>query len=198
MKYSYIRPRKKSPVTNEMKFVFVFFGISFFMLFSTYGYLFFKDYTFNRDIQEIEQKRQNIKKHLADMKSDIKFIKKQSLLAKRIYTQNDVLKDSITNLFDLIPSKITLTQAEILRNGLIFHGITPNKDIYNFMLQAPLSSIFSKTYTSFYPLDNGWLSFVSKNYTDENEPTDAIDDEINKQTVVSKWIWEYLGKIYML
>jgi len=37
------------------------------------------------------------------------------------------------------------------------------------MLQAPLRSIFQKTYTSFYPAHNGWLQFVSTNYTNENE-----------------------------
>jgi hypothetical protein len=35
------------------------------------------------------------------------------------------------------------------------------------MLQAPLRSIFHKTYSSFYPHDNGWLEFVSTNYIEE-------------------------------
>jgi hypothetical protein len=88
-----------------------------------------------------------------------------------------VLKDSIANLFDLVPERITLSRAELLQNGLILYGVTPNKDVYNFMLQAPLRSIFQKTYTSFYPSENGWLHFVSTNYIneDENEELDSED-----------------------
>jgi hypothetical protein len=37
------------------------------------------------------------------------------------------------------------------------------------MLQAPLRSIFHRTYSSFYPAPNGWLKFVSTNYIDEDE-----------------------------
>jgi hypothetical protein len=85
-----------------------------------------------------------------------------------------VLKDSIANLFDLVPERITLSKAKLLKNGLVLQGITPTKDVYNFMLQAPLRSIFQKTYSSFYPASNGWLYFVSKNYMDEeNEGLDS-------------------------
>jgi len=56
-----------------------------------------------------------------------------------------------------------------MENALILHGITPNKDVYNFMLQAPLRSIFHRTYSSFYPAQNGWLRFVSTNYIDNEE-----------------------------
>jgi hypothetical protein len=54
-----------------------------------------------------------------------------------------------------------------MQNALILNGVTPNKDVYNFMLQAPLRSIFHKTYSSFYPAQNGWLNFVSTNYLEE-------------------------------
>jgi hypothetical protein len=50
---------------------------------------------------------------------------------------------------------------------LILYGETPTKDIYEFMLQAPLRSIFHHTYTSFYPTQNGWYNFVSTNYLEE-------------------------------
>jgi hypothetical protein len=35
------------------------------------------------------------------------------------------------------------------------------------MLQAPLRSLFHRTYTSFYPAQNGWYNFVSTNYLEE-------------------------------
>jgi hypothetical protein len=114
------------------------------------------------------QKRFDLGEAIEAMKAEVALINKESLLGERITTQNSVLKDSITNLFDLIPQRITLSEASLLENGLILHGITPNKDIYNFMLQAPLRSIFHKTYSSFYPLSNGWLRFVSTNYIEDD------------------------------
>ena len=82
--------------------------------------------------------------------------------------------DGYYNLFDLVPNRITLSEAKIMENALILYGITPNKDVYNFMLQAPLRSIFHRTYSSFYPAENGWLRFVSTNYIDKEE---LIDEE---------------------
>ena len=180
MKYSYIKPRKKSILTAELQLLFVFFGITILMLFLTYTFLLFKDYRFSQDMQDIHNKRVNLDINMVKMKKQITFIEKENLLSERIYTQNTVLKDSITNLFDLVPQRITLSEAQLLKNGLILYGITPNKDIYNFMLQAPLRSIFHKTYSSFYPLESGWLRFVSTNYIDDSEIDDEIDDTLNK------------------
>ena len=177
MKYSYITPRKKSFFTPEMQLVFMFFSITLFMLVFTYMFLAFKNYRFTQQAQEIAQERVVLQTTLNKMKAQITFVEKQSLLSERVFTKNSVLKDSISNMFDLVPQRITLSQAELLKNGLILYGITPNKDIYNFMLQAPLRSIFHNTYSSFYPADNGWLFFVSKNYIDEDEIIEDNSDE---------------------
>ena len=92
------------------------------------------------------------------------------------HAESHELKDSIKNLFDLVPQRITLSEAKLLHNGLILYGITPNKDVYNFMLNAPLRSIFHKTYSSFYPAKGGWLRFVSTNYID-----DETDEILNRK-----------------
>ena len=47
------------------------------------------------------------------------------------------------------------------------------------MLYAPLKSIFHKTYTSFYPLENGWFRFVSTNYMETEDFT--IEKEKNNE-----------------
>jgi len=177
MKYSYIRARDKSALTQEMKLLLTFFSITLFMLFSTYLFLVFKEYRFSQERAEIIQERYDLNITLDDMEREITFIEKETFLSERVYTQNSVLKESITNLFDLIPSRITLSQADLLENGLILYGITPNKDVYNFMLQAPLRSIFHKTYSSFYPADNGWLRFVSTNYIESNKLEIPVDEE---------------------
>ncbi len=167
MKYSYITPRKKSAITTEIQLMLVFFSITLFMLFITYFFLLLKDYSFVQEMDGMAITQSELTQNIAKMKDKIAFIEKENLLAQKVYTQNTVLKDSIANLFDLVPQRITLSQAELLENGLILYGITPNKDVYNFMLQAPLRSIFHRTYSSFHPAENGWLRFVSTNYIDE-------------------------------
>lgn len=175
MKYSYTKPRAKTPFTQELKLLVTFFSITLIMLFSTYIFLLYKDYTFEKEKLETLQARIALQEDIENMKNQIAYIEKQKNLSERIFTKNSVLKDSITNLFDLVPERITLSEAKLLQNGLILYGITPNKDVYNFMLQAPLRSIFHKTYSSFYPAGNGWLRFVSTNYIDE------ADEEISNE-----------------
>jgi len=176
MKYSYIKPRKKTPFTPELQIVFTFFFITLIMLFSTYLFLLLKEYRFENDKKQIIAHTKELKTDIETMQDQINFIQKQKALAEKIFTQNMVLKDSIANLFDLVPQRITLSRAQLLKNGLILYGITPNKDVYNFMLQAPLRSIFHKTYSSFYPAKNGWLMFVSTNYMDKSQ-TEELESE---------------------
>lgn len=169
MRYSYIKPRKKTVFTKDLQLLFAFFGVTLFMLFSTYAFLIFKDYRFAQELLEIKEQKERYRDNISKMDAQIVYIEKQSLFCEKIFTKNTVLRDSINNLFDLIPERITLSEAKIGENSLILYGITPNKDVYNFMLQAPLRSIFHRTYSSFYPAQNGWLRFVSTNYIDKEE-----------------------------
>jgi len=169
MKYSYTIPRKKSAITQETLLMLVFFGVSLLMLMLTHFFLLYKEHSFEQELLSVDAKSVSLEKSVTSMKSEISYIEKQFEFSQRVYTQNSVLKDSIANLFDLVPQRITLSQAQLLENGLILNGITPSKDVYNFMLQAPLRSIFHRTYSSFYPAQNGWLHFVSTNYTDKEE-----------------------------
>lgn len=169
MKYSYIKPRHKTVFTKDILLLLTFFSVTLFMLFSTYSFLLFRDYRFVEEVADINEQKSELRAGILKMSNEIATIEKQSLLAEKVFTKNSVLKDSITNLFDLVPSRITLSEAKIMEDGLILYGITPNKDVYNFMLQAPLRSIFHRTYSSFYPDKNGWLRFVSTNYIDEEE-----------------------------
>ncbi|NPA59885.1 MAG: hypothetical protein GXO30_05410 [Epsilonproteobacteria bacterium] len=169
MRLSYTNPRKKSIFSPEIQLLVSFFTITLLMLFLTYGFLMFKDYRFTKDSQDAVAQRLKLEKNIHKMKEQISFIEKEILLSEKVNTKNIILKDSIANLFDLVPQRITLSQATLLEDGLILYGITPNKDVYNFMLQAPLRSIFHRTYSSFYPQKNGWLKFVSTNYMDKEE-----------------------------
>lgn len=176
MRYSYIKPDEKSILTPEIKLVLTFFAMTMFMLLGTYIFLLIKNSQFEQDRMDIIEEKYSIEKSIINMKKEIIYIEKQNDLAQKIFTKNSVLKDSIKNLFDLVPQRITLSKAELLDNGLILHGITPNKDVYNFMLHAPLRSIFHRTYSSFYPEKDGWLRFVSTNYMD-NEMEEIMKEE---------------------
>ncbi|MDQ1263514.1 MAG: hypothetical protein QG559_515 [Campylobacterota bacterium] len=167
MSYSYIQPKTKSVFTKEFQLLITFFSITLFMLFGAYTFLLYSDYRFERQISSMQQQKDDIRQNIATMDAKISTIEQQLLVSERIFTKNSVLKESIHNLFDLVPNSITLSEAKIMQNGLILNGVTPNKDVYNFMLQAPLRSIFHKTYSSFYPAQNGWLNFVSTNYLEE-------------------------------
>ncbi|MCW8895800.1 MAG: hypothetical protein OQK48_04260 [Sulfurimonas sp.] len=169
MKYSYLKPRTKTALTKEIQLLFTFFSVTILMLFITYAFLLFRDYRFEQDRITISQKKEDLRLGISKMNKQIALIEKQSMLSEKVFTKNSVLKDSINNLFDLVPGRITLSQVQIKEDGLVLYGVTPNKDVYNFMLQAPLRSIFHRTYSSFYPADNGWLRFVSTNYIDEEE-----------------------------
>ncbi len=167
MRYSYISPRQKSAFTKDMQLLFTFFSVTIFMLLLTYAFLLFREYRFDQTRTEIVQERRSLNVDIENMKNQITLIEKQNLLSQSVFTKNSVLKDSIKNLFDLVPGRITLSEANIMEDGLTLYGITPSKDVYNFMLQAPRRSIFHRTYSSFYPVENGWYRFVSTNYIDE-------------------------------
>ncbi len=173
MLYSYTKPRKKTVLTPELQIVLSFFGVALLLLLATYLFLLYKDYRFVEQKQTLQTHQQELQHAITKMQAEISYIKKQHALAEKVHTDNMVLKDSIANLFDLVPQRVTLSKAILLKDGLILHGITPTKDVYNFMLEAPLRSIFQQTYTSFYPAQNGWFYFVSKNYMDKAEELDS-------------------------
>ena len=94
-------------------------------------------------------------------------MQKQEKLGIDVMNTNILIRDSLKNLFDLVPDQITLTKAIIDTQDITLYGITPSKDVYNFMLRPPLESIFNDSEVAFYALGNGWFRFVSKNRAKE-------------------------------
>jgi len=169
MTRSYISPKSKQVISDEMQLVLLFFTISITMLFLTYGFLKLKIYTFEESVVRIETKKVELKNSTLKMQHQIRIIEQESDRAEKVVTENSVLKESVKNLFDLVPDRITLSEVELNKNSLVMKGTTPSKEVYEFLLQAPLRSIFNNTYTSFYQAQNGWLSFVSTNTLDDEE-----------------------------
>ncbi len=171
MRYSFIKPRKKTIISPEFKLLFFFFTITIGMLFMSYSYLKVKTLMYESSIEERLAKGETLRSDIVSMHEEIRFIEVQRQHAEGIYTSNTVLKESIHNLFDLVPEKITLSQALLKENELELYGVTPSKEVYEFLLLAPLRSIFHRSYTSYYAMPNGWYSFVSKNYLDREIST---------------------------
>ncbi|MDD5716403.1 MAG: hypothetical protein PHW64_01250 [Sulfuricurvum sp.] len=169
MIHSFITPRPKKLVSGELKLVLFFFVVTLMMLAATYLFLFYKTYDFVHERKSVVQKEAALRKTIDQMEKQIKTIELEAKIAERVTTDNAVLKESIHNLFDLVPDGITLTRAELDSSSLILYGITPNKDTYEYMLHAPLRSIFHRTYTGFYPIENGWYRFVSSNFLDDEK-----------------------------
>jgi hypothetical protein len=167
MTRSYIKPRSKHIISDDMQLVLLFFFISIAMLFLTYGFLKLRIYTFEESVARSEAKKVELKSNIEQMEHRIGIIQQESERSEKVGIENGVLKESIKNLLDLIPDRITLIEVELDKNSLVLKGITPSKDVYEFLLQAPLRSIFNNTYTSFYQAQNGWLNFVSTNTIDD-------------------------------
>lgn len=164
MSLSYIAPREKKILSPELQLVGIFFFVTVCMLLITYMFLALKIHQFDQDLMNIKQTKEKLVSDIATLNHNIEIINFKSTKAQEITTHNAVMQESIKNLFDLVPDGILLSQVDITTNSLTLYGTTPNKDVYEFMLQAPLRSIFDKTSTSFYQLPNGSLHFVSKNY----------------------------------
>jgi hypothetical protein len=137
---------------------FIFIVLNVFNIFVIY-----KNSDYKSSTIELNTKRDILEKNIDSIDEKIGFILRQKAVAEEIYANNIILKESIKNLFDLVPDKITLKKVIMEKNSLIIYGVTPTKDTYDFLLAAPLKSIFHTSNTIFYLTDEGWYNFVSTN-----------------------------------
>ena len=166
MQFSFIHPRKKEILSAEFRLMLFFFGVTMAMLFLAYLFLVFKSFGYESNFKadRVEMSRLNLQ--TKEINSEIDFVTMQKIKADEIFTTNILMRDSMQNLFDLVPDKITVTSAKMEKKSLVLYGVSPNKEVYEYLLLAPLRSIFHHSYTTFYTMDNGWVHFVSTNYLD--------------------------------
>lgn len=163
MKYSFIVPRQKHFFTMFTK-VWLVFIVSIFVLLNVFNFfVMYKNSDYISNAKQIKGERITLEKNIEQIDEKIGFILRQKAVAEEIYANNIILKDSMKNLFDLVPDQITLNKVIMTKNSLVIYGVTPTKDIYNFLLSAPLKSIFHTSNTIFYLTDKGWYNFVSTN-----------------------------------
>jgi len=163
MRLSFIAPRKKYLFSMFTK-VWLVFIISVVVLLNIFNiFIVYKNSDYKSTAVTVKNERIKLEKDIDNIDAKIGFILRQKAVAEEIYANNIILKDSMKNLFDLVPDQITLNKVMMGKDSLVIYGVTPTKDTYDFLLAAPLKSIFHTSHTIFYLTDKGWYNFVSTN-----------------------------------
>jgi len=163
-------PSKKPLFKEDTKLwlLLIIISIGIYILFTLF--LLLKSYLFVKDAENLKKEIEINKATISSINLEKEFIFKQKALFEEINIKNQLTKQQIKNLLDLVPDPITLERFYIDNDKLIIYGITPTKDVYNLLMLPPLESIFYKTITVFYEMPNGWYKFKSENYLkSENE-----------------------------
>ncbi len=161
--YSFIEPYEKPLVGYVTKVWFFFTILTVLILVGFNMILEYKIKSFGEDIVRKEKEKGKFIVEIEDFKKRIENIQKEREFANSVENSNKLLKKSLKNFFELIPEQITLTKLIMDKDSLTIYGITPSKDVYNFLLAPPLKSIFSNSEVDFYLQKDGWYRFVSKN-----------------------------------
>ena len=136
VKKSFIKPRKISLLDNITKLWLSFTGfivviLSIFAIFISIKISDFKDQTLEYQNMKLQAEDKTV-----FIQDEIEFVKKEKAIAEEVYAANSLLKNSIKNLFDLVPDKITLSKVYIDKDSLTIQGITPSKDTFIFLLDS--------------------------------------------------------------
>ena len=171
MNYSFVSPNKKTLLKKVSR---IWWGYIFLTLFIFVGFVvtlkiqgYFMEIKTAEALQAQQTALDEIKKFQEIRDQEAQRVQ----FGKFIANQNAMLKESVENLFDLIPEQITLNKVQMEQYQLILYGATPSKQIYTFLLEVPLRSIFHQSRADFYLLPNGWYNFVSVSKLNKEEQT---------------------------
>ncbi|WP_456323723.1 hypothetical protein [Hydrogenimonas sp.] len=163
MRYSFIKPKRKPSIDSESRILAIFLAVTLLLVLGFWAFMLTKKSSISKETLHLRQQTRQLKQKSQSYRAQIERIEHLAKKYETIATHNTLLKESIRNLFDLVPDQITLTKAVLDKGGLVLYGVTPSKDVYNYLLLAPLKSVFQRNVTTFYPLKNGWWRFVSVN-----------------------------------
>ncbi|MCI5633290.1 hypothetical protein [Helicobacter sp.] len=167
MNYSFTQPGRKTLLKKVSR---IWWGYIFLTLFIFAGFvaiLKIQGYFMQQNAQ-ISITKQKILLDEIKQHQEALIVEQEKVNFKEYITyQNSILKESIENLFDLIPEQITLNKIQMEQYQLTLYGTTPSKQIYAFLLEVPLRSIFHQSRADFYMLPNGWYNFVSVSKLEE-------------------------------
>lgn len=159
--YSFTPPIKK---TLFKKVTRIWWGYIFLTLFIFFGFVIMlkiQAHFMTKHTKEALDAQSMLLNDIKTIQENLTHEQEKVYFGEFLVTQNKLLQDSIENLFDLIPEQITLNKIQMEQYQLILYGTTPSKQIYTFLLEVPLRSIFTQSRADFYTLPNGWYNFVS-------------------------------------
>lgn len=171
--YSFIAPQPKQIFLKLTRIWLLYSSLTFLALSLFVSFLQFQRSFMIQSAVENEANRQALMKESDDVRREMERIKFQKEFAEDLSVQNAILAESVKNLFELVPDQITLSSIEVKHDMLTLKGITPSKELYRFLLEVPLRSIFHDSRADFYPLSNGWFSFVSVSRAQEEHSDEA-------------------------
>ncbi len=172
--YSFIEPRKKKVIDDMSKLWIVFISL---VSLGLIGFGIFINYKSSFYIKMLED-RYSAKEEMQDsvklLRRDIQIVNMQKELYEEVKQSNSTLRESVKNLFDLVPDQVTLTDVIMQRDSLILKGYSASKESYSLLLEPPLKSIFDESSATFSIDSRGFYRFVSKNSMNINR---GIPDE---------------------
>jgi hypothetical protein len=166
--HSFIKPRKKKLLDDMSSLWLIFIGL---MSAGLIGFGIFINYKSSFYIKMLEERslsNEKLNKKVHDLKSDIQIINMQKELYDEVTSTNLLLKESVKNLFDLVPDQITLTNVIMEKDSLVLKGYAISKESYMLLLEPPLKSIFDETKVTFSTNERGFFQFVSQNSIQKN------------------------------
>jgi hypothetical protein len=173
MTYSFTKSRPKSLLQKDTKFWIAFLVTSLSILIGLQISLSIKSKTVLANIETTRAEKDNLILKTGMIKEEYDVLKERVAYAKKINSDNSILKESLKNLFEIVPDKITLERVEITPTELSLFGTTPSRDIFNLQFAPALKSIFTKSETSFVRAENGNSRFISINQIEnKNEQSD--------------------------
>lgn len=147
--HSYKTPRKK-PLFSRDSLLWIFFVSVIFVSLVGFGsFLHYKSSVYKGKLIEIESSNNLLSESVISYEKEMKILNMQSVLSQEITASNRLLKNSIKNLFDLVPDQITLTKVVMEKDLLNLEGTTHTKDTYRLLLEPPLKSIFNSSKVNF-------------------------------------------------
>lgn len=163
MTYSLIKPKKK-PIFSLFSRIWIgFIALVFIVLVASNLFIKYQNKTLLQQTTQMNSEYSKTIDEINKSEQQIATLTKQKNTANSIYATNLILKQSIKNLFDLVPDSITLDEIYMDKTTLIIKGVTPTKSVFEMLLAVPLKSIFDTSNTTFYQTKNGWLNFVNTN-----------------------------------
>ena len=167
---SFIKPRKKK-LFDDMSLLWVLF-----ITLVTIGLIVFavilhrKSSFYIKMLDNLGQRNGKQIKEVKSLQQRIAMITAQGKIYDEVNRSNIALKESMQNLFDLIPDQITLSKVVMKKESLYLKGYAASKEAYALLLEPPLKSIFTQTKVKFTRDAKGRLIFESLNSIADMSP----------------------------